>query len=256
MGFEAQEAGFIAKLLVTQGTRDIKLGTPLLAIVSKQESVAAFKDIAASEISGPAPAAAAPAPAAAPALAASAPPPPPPPAPTPAPAVSAPAPPPSAPATGPVAASPYAKTLAQQKGIDLRVRSHILLFYLSLRILSLCHCVYTQDKNMLIILCTLVTRVSCTPVLYMYVYTDGARHRAERGDHGEGRGGSGCSGSGPVAGGCRAAADRHSPGRCLRRHPAHRLPQGAHREIVLLPPDCSTRCFGWHTLELELRLSR
>ncbi|KAG8008591.1 Dihydrolipoyllysine-residue acetyltransferase component of pyruvate dehydrogenase complex [Nibea albiflora] len=72
IGFEVQEEGYLAKIMVAEGTRDVPLGAPLCIIVEK-------------ETPSPAPAAAAPA----------------------------------APRKGRVFASPLAKKLAAEKGIDL-----------------------------------------------------------------------------------------------------------------------------------------
>lgn len=105
IGFEVQEEGYLAKIMVAEGTRDVPLGTPLCIIVEKESDIAAFKDYvetAVAEVSTPPPA---PAPVAAPAAAA----------PSPAPAAAAPA----APRKGRVFASPLAKKLAADKGIDL-----------------------------------------------------------------------------------------------------------------------------------------
>ncbi|XP_040907720.1 dihydrolipoyllysine-residue acetyltransferase component of pyruvate dehydrogenase complex, mitochondrial [Toxotes jaculatrix] len=105
IGFEVQEEGYLAKILVSEGTRDVPLGTPLCIIVEKESDIAAFKDYVetgVAEVSTPPPA---PAPAAAPAAAA----------PSPAPAAAAPA----APRKGRVFASPLARKLAAEKGIDL-----------------------------------------------------------------------------------------------------------------------------------------
>ncbi|KAF3706507.1 Dihydrolipoyllysine-residue acetyltransferase component of pyruvate dehydrogenase complex [Channa argus] len=107
IGFEVQEEGYLAKILVAEGTRDVPLGAPLCIIVEKESDVAAFKDYVetgVAEVSMPPPApvaALAPAPAAA--------------APSLAPAASTPA----APRKGRVFASPLAKKLAAEKGIDL-----------------------------------------------------------------------------------------------------------------------------------------
>lgn len=107
IGFEVQEEGYLAKIMVPEGTRDVPLGTPLCIIVEKESDIAAFKDYVetgVAEVSSPPPAPA-PAPAAAPVAAA----------PSPAPAAAAPA----APRKGRVFASPLAKKLAAEKGIDL-----------------------------------------------------------------------------------------------------------------------------------------
>lgn len=121
MGFETPEEGYLAKILVPAGTRDIPIGTLVCIIVDDEKDVAAFKDF---KDDSPAPktaaAAAAPSPAAAapsPAPAATAPPPPPPP-PTPLPAA---APISLAPAGGGarVYVNPLAKRLAEEKGLSL-----------------------------------------------------------------------------------------------------------------------------------------
>lgn len=93
--------------MVAEGTRDVPLGTPLCIIVEKESDIAAFKDYVetgVAEVSTPPPAPA-PTPVAAPAAAA----------PSSAPAAAAPA----APRKGRVFASPLAKKLAADKGIDL-----------------------------------------------------------------------------------------------------------------------------------------
>ncbi|KAF1378598.1 hypothetical protein PFLUV_G00192210 [Perca fluviatilis] len=103
IGFEVQEEGYLAKIMVPEGTRDVPLGMPLCIIVEKESDIAAFKnyaEIGVAEVSTPP---LAPAPAAAPAAA------------TPSPAAAAPA----APRKGRVFASPLAKKLAAEKGIDL-----------------------------------------------------------------------------------------------------------------------------------------
>merc|ERR1719460_2877952 len=114
MGFETPEEGYLAKIFIEAGTRDIPIGKLLCIIVEEQEDVAKFADFDASSVSE----AAAPAPPA-PAAAAPAPPPP-------APVAAAPAPPAPAPvqksapvAGGKVFASPAAKRVAAEKGIDL-----------------------------------------------------------------------------------------------------------------------------------------
>nr|XP_057943423.1 dihydrolipoyllysine-residue acetyltransferase component of pyruvate dehydrogenase complex, mitochondrial [Doryrhamphus excisus] len=104
IGFEVQEEGYLAKIMIAEGTRDVPLGTPLCIIVEKESDIAAFKDYVetgVADISTPPPA---PAPVAAPT-----------PAPTPAAA------PPAAvgPRKGRVFASPLAKKLAAEKGFDL-----------------------------------------------------------------------------------------------------------------------------------------
>jgi len=115
MGFETPEEGFLAKILIEAGTKDIPIGKLLCIIVEDQADVEKFKDFV-DDGAGDAPKAAAapPPPAAAPPKAA----PPPPP-------KAAAAPPPPKPQTpvagGRVFASPAAKRVAAEKGIDLNL---------------------------------------------------------------------------------------------------------------------------------------
>ncbi|KAB0392153.1 hypothetical protein E2I00_005816, partial [Balaenoptera physalus] len=44
IGFEAQEEGYLAKILIPEGTRDVPLGTPLCIIVEKEADIPAFAD--------------------------------------------------------------------------------------------------------------------------------------------------------------------------------------------------------------------
>ncbi|KAK3873484.1 hypothetical protein Pcinc_021514 [Petrolisthes cinctipes] len=114
MGMETPEEGYLAKILVPAGEKDIPLGKLLCIIVSEEKDVAAFKDYKPTEEAAapPPPAAAAPTPVAAP---------PPPPPPAPVPAAAAPPPPPAPPAAPGsfVFASPYAKKLSAEQNIDL-----------------------------------------------------------------------------------------------------------------------------------------
>merc|ERR1719180_750438 len=90
MGFETPEEGYLAKIFIEAGTRDIPIGKLLCIIVEEQEDVAKFADFDASSVSSEAAA-----PAAAPVQR-------------------------SAPVTGgKVFASPAAKRVAADKGIDL-----------------------------------------------------------------------------------------------------------------------------------------
>ena len=50
-----QDDGFIAKILVKEGEKDISVGTPLLVMVEDEESVAAFSDYTASDSAPAAP---------------------------------------------------------------------------------------------------------------------------------------------------------------------------------------------------------
>ncbi|OBS83089.1 hypothetical protein A6R68_22927 [Neotoma lepida] len=107
IGFEVQEEGYLAKILVPEGTRDVPLGTPLCIIVEKQEDIAAFADYRPTEVTSLKPQAPPPVPC----PVAAAPPTPQPLAPT-----------PSALPAGPkgrIFVSPLAKKLAAEKGIDL-----------------------------------------------------------------------------------------------------------------------------------------
>ncbi|XP_034472443.1 dihydrolipoyllysine-residue acetyltransferase component of pyruvate dehydrogenase complex, mitochondrial isoform X2 [Drosophila innubila] len=117
MGFETPEEGYLAKILIPGGTKDVPIGQLVCIIVSDASHVAAFKDFKDD------------APAAAPAAAAAPPPPPPPPAAA-APVAAAPPPPPvaaPAPAGSPtpqtggrVYASPMAKRLAETQQMRLQ----------------------------------------------------------------------------------------------------------------------------------------
>eukprot|EP00899_Mesostigma_viride_P014009 jgi/Mesvir1/22609/Mv14055-RA.1 len=116
---EAMEDGFLAKLLVQEGAKDVAVGTPICVVAESADDIPAFKDYK----SGGAPAKPA---AKAPEKAAAPPPPPPPPPPKAAAAPAAPkpaaaAPPAAAPAAAGsrVVASPLARKLAEEKGVDL-----------------------------------------------------------------------------------------------------------------------------------------
>ncbi|KAK3524326.1 hypothetical protein QTP70_028061 [Hemibagrus guttatus] len=106
IGFEVQEEGYLAKILVPEGTRDVPLGTPLCIMVEKESDIPSFADYVETGVATS---------------------PPPAPAPVAAPTPSAPAAPAVTPATAPAAAarkgrvfaSPLAKKLAAEKGIDL-----------------------------------------------------------------------------------------------------------------------------------------
>ncbi|XP_014284574.1 dihydrolipoyllysine-residue acetyltransferase component of pyruvate dehydrogenase complex, mitochondrial [Halyomorpha halys] len=113
MGFETPDEGYLAKIVLPAGSKDIPVGKLVCIIVENKEDVAKFKDF---KDDAPAGAVAAPAPAPAPAAAAP---------PAPSPAASAP---PAAPRAaepvpltekGRIYASPMAKNLAMKKGIKL-----------------------------------------------------------------------------------------------------------------------------------------
>ncbi|TMW54830.1 hypothetical protein DOY81_000063 [Sarcophaga bullata] len=75
MGFETPEEGYLAKIVIPAGTKDVPIGKLVCIIVQDEAHIAAFKDF--KDTAGPAKPAAAPAPAPAPAPAAAAAPPPP-----------------------------------------------------------------------------------------------------------------------------------------------------------------------------------
>uniref|UniRef100_UPI00398E6622 dihydrolipoyllysine-residue acetyltransferase component of pyruvate dehydrogenase complex, mitochondrial n=1 Tax=Pristiophorus japonicus TaxID=55135 RepID=UPI00398E6622 len=105
IGFEVMEEGYLAKILIAEGTRDVPLGTSLCIIVEKESDIPAFADYVETGVADIKPQS------------------PPPTAPLPQQPVAAPA--MSAPAKprdpkGRVFASPLAKKLAADKGIDLQ----------------------------------------------------------------------------------------------------------------------------------------
>ena len=54
-----QEEGYLAKIMVSEGTRDVPLGAPLCIIVEKESDIAAFSDYvetAGADVSTPPPA--------------------------------------------------------------------------------------------------------------------------------------------------------------------------------------------------------
>ncbi|XP_028639675.1 dihydrolipoyllysine-residue acetyltransferase component of pyruvate dehydrogenase complex, mitochondrial [Grammomys surdaster] len=108
IGFEVQEEGYLAKILVPEGTRDVPLGAPLCIIVEKQEDIAAFADYRPTEVTSLKPQAP-PSPVPPPVAAIP---------PTPQPMASIPSAAPAGP-KGRVFVSPLAKKLAAEKGIDL-----------------------------------------------------------------------------------------------------------------------------------------
>uniref|UniRef100_A0A2K5ZWJ7 dihydrolipoyllysine-residue acetyltransferase n=1 Tax=Mandrillus leucophaeus TaxID=9568 RepID=A0A2K5ZWJ7_MANLE len=111
IGFEVQEAGYLAKILVPEGTRNVPLGTPLCIIVEKEADISAFADYRPTEVTDLKPQALPPTP---PPVATV------PPTPQPlAPTSSAPCPATPAGPKGRVFVSPLAKKLAVEKGIDL-----------------------------------------------------------------------------------------------------------------------------------------
>lgn len=78
MGFETPEEGYLAKILIQAGTKDVPIGKLVCIIVESQEDVAAFKDFKDDGAAAPPPKAASPPPAAAEAVSTPPPPPPPP----------------------------------------------------------------------------------------------------------------------------------------------------------------------------------
>ena len=118
MGWEAQEEGIVAKVLVSDGQQDVSVGQVVLVMVDDAASIADFADYSASTAAAAAPPSAAPSAPAAPAPAAAVP------APAPAPApgggggvggVGAPA----RTSGGRVLASPLARALAAEAGVEL-----------------------------------------------------------------------------------------------------------------------------------------
>jgi pyruvate dehydrogenase E2 component (dihydrolipoamide acetyltransferase) len=112
MGFETPEEGYLAKIIVPAGTKDIPLGKLLCIIVENEADVAAFKDYVASEADSSKPSAPKPAAskAAAPAKPQTTP------ATSSSPTSFAPS---SSSAAGRLFASPLAKKLASDQGVDL-----------------------------------------------------------------------------------------------------------------------------------------
>jgi pyruvate dehydrogenase E2 component (dihydrolipoamide acetyltransferase) len=115
MDFEAQDDGFIAKILAQAGSDDLKVGSPVMITVEDEGDVAAFADYKLAAVADAAEAPAAPAPAAAapPAPVAAAP------VAAPTPAAAAPTPPAPTPAGGRVVASPLAHMLAKEMGFEI-----------------------------------------------------------------------------------------------------------------------------------------
>ncbi|KAJ8321937.1 hypothetical protein KUTeg_000408 [Tegillarca granosa] len=134
MGFESSEEGYLAKIMIPEGSKDVPIGKLLCIIVESEADIAAFKDYTPQpgddQFPGGKPADSGP-----PQPAAAAPPPPPPPPPPPKPAAAPPAPaaqpvaaaPAVAPSGGKILATPYAKTLAAEKGIDLSMMNTVTL---------------------------------------------------------------------------------------------------------------------------------
>lgn len=108
MDFECQDEGFIAKIFIDAGAKDVNVNTPICVLVEDKADIAKFENFVPPSAGAAAPAPAenkeqaAPAPAAATAA--------------PTPATPAPAQPAS---TGRIFVSPLAKTLAAERGIDL-----------------------------------------------------------------------------------------------------------------------------------------
>ncbi|XP_059813936.1 dihydrolipoyllysine-residue acetyltransferase component of pyruvate dehydrogenase complex, mitochondrial [Hypanus sabinus] len=107
VGFEVMEEGYLAKVLLAEGTRDIPLGTALCIIVEKESDIPAFADYVETGVADIKPQAPPPAPPVAQQTAAT-------------PPVSTPAPAPRDP-KGRIFVSPLAKKLASEKGIDLQL---------------------------------------------------------------------------------------------------------------------------------------
>lgn len=132
MGFETPEEGYLAKIVIPAGTKEIPIGKLVCIIVENEADVAAFKDFKDEGAAAAAPAAAKPAPAAAEA------------APAPQAAVAPPVPPPQAPAvpqppaaaegSSRVYASPMAKRLAEQRNIRLQGEWNLRLWVVVFRV--------------------------------------------------------------------------------------------------------------------------
>lgn len=120
MGFETPEEGYLAKILVSAGSRDIPIGKLVCIIVENESDIAAFKDFKddGAAAAAPKPAAAAPAPPAPTPVAA----PPPPPTPMAAPAAPTPLTAVEQKFGDRVFASPMAKRLAEQQKLRLEGR--------------------------------------------------------------------------------------------------------------------------------------
>ncbi|KAK9368679.1 2-oxoacid dehydrogenases acyltransferase-domain-containing protein [Lipomyces kononenkoae] len=117
MDFEFQDDGYLAKILLEEGSKDVPVGKPIGIYVPNEGDVSAFADYtldAAIAEQGGQPAAAAPAAAPEPAAAAAAP------STTKAVPATAPADEPEAPAVPRILASPIAKTIALERGIPLK----------------------------------------------------------------------------------------------------------------------------------------
>lgn len=116
MGFETPEEGYLAKIIVPAGTKNITIGSLVCIIVEDPSNIAAFKDYKDDGSSAPV----------APTPAASSPPPPPQPKPTPSPATVAPTPTATQTSSLPTSsgdriyASPFAKKLAAERGLNLQ----------------------------------------------------------------------------------------------------------------------------------------
>merc|ERR1711936_1116809 len=114
MGFETPEEGFLAKILISAGTKDIPIGKPLCIIVQDVGDISKFESYEPSVVESEAPSAPPPAtPVAPPPPQAAAP------TPAPTPVTQSPIPPAKSGESTRAFASPAAKKLAAEKGIDL-----------------------------------------------------------------------------------------------------------------------------------------
>ncbi|KAL4217923.1 hypothetical protein ACF0H5_022662 [Mactra antiquata] len=126
MGFESSEEGYLARILIPEGTKDVPLGKLLCIIVQEESDIELFKDFVPTAADDSPPVSSAPKQESAPSPPTPQAPPPPKPA-TPAPPAAAPptpvqAPPPAVtPSGGRVFSTPYARTLAAEKGVDLNL---------------------------------------------------------------------------------------------------------------------------------------
>ncbi|PNW78214.1 hypothetical protein CHLRE_09g386735v5 [Chlamydomonas reinhardtii] len=112
ISWESQEEGFIARILLSDGSKDIEVGTPVLVLVEEKETVPAFADFTPGAPQAAAPAAPAPTPAHVPAAPKAAP--------AAAPRPAAPSAAATASAGGRLRSSPYARKLAAELGVQLQ----------------------------------------------------------------------------------------------------------------------------------------
>lgn len=118
MGFETPEEGYLAKILVPAGTKNVPLGKLVCIIVRDESNIAAFKDFKDVAVAAPPPTPAAP----------TIPTPPPMPAAAPAAPITAKVPSIIPPSGEKMYASPLARRLAAEKGLSLQVLQDLLIY--------------------------------------------------------------------------------------------------------------------------------